>query len=117
MSFHIFARQVYTVDRVRGDVLMQNLRQLVNPLALTSRDASPHRQTDAAGSTATFGDFKTHYRHTDVERAVIYSGLPTLRITALQHAGHASLHFCAFQRHLPQPDVVQRLDALAPGVD
>lgn len=35
----------------------------------------------------------------------------------LQHAGDAAFNFCAFERHLPQPDVVQRLDSFAPGVD
>src|SRR5699024_4925244 len=34
-----------------------------------------------------------------------------------QHAADATLHLSAFQRELPQPDVVQGLDALAPGVD
>ena len=35
----------------------------------------------------------------------------------LQHAADAIFHLGAFQRHLPDPDVVQRLDALAPGID
>src|ERR1700758_4519220 len=36
---------------------------------------------------------------------------------ASQHAGHATLDLGAFQRQLPEPDVVERLDSLAPGVD
>ena len=34
-----------------------------------------------------------------------------------QHAADAALDLGARQRHLAQPDVVERLDALAPGVD
>src|SRR5690625_6965369 len=37
--------------------------------------------------------------------------------TPLEHAGHAALDLGALQRHLTQPDVVERLDPLAPGVD
>src|SRR3954447_9140660 len=34
-----------------------------------------------------------------------------------EHARDATLHFRALQRELSEPDVVDRLDALAPGVD
>src|SRR5690625_2353962 len=36
---------------------------------------------------------------------------------SLEHAGHAVLHLRARQRLLAQPDVVQRLDALAPRIN
>src|SRR5699024_347467 len=46
-----------------------------------------------------------------------WSMFGVLRARASQHAAHAILNLGAFQRQLTQPDVVQGLDALAPGVD